>query len=138
LLRCIQVERVATDAAAETVWRYVSQRSVLPAVSDGEDESAVSAYENVLLDIAWRRRGTFWFGFCSARASRVPRRGGGGSIRCDFIARSGVFGCGSSFLDNYWRAQEEAAESEGSAAVESAAVVMAIAADCSEMRKIKA
>jgi hypothetical protein len=140
LLRGVQIERVASDTAAETVRRYVAQRSVLPRIRDGEDESAVPADENVLLDITWRRRGAFWFRLDGCpRGSRAPWRWrvGGGNVSCGFIVRCGVVGYGSSLFDNHWWAQEKAAEPERHSPIESATAVVAIAADRSEVRKIK-
>ena len=63
LLRGVEVERIASDAAAQSVRRDVAQRSAVPRICYSEYEAAIAPHKNILLFFARRCGGAvdFWF-----------------------------------------------------------------------------
>ena len=140
LLRSVQVKRVASDGATETVWCDVTKRAILPGIRDRKYKTAVATHQDILLNIGHRSGRAFRLGFTGrARCALPPRR----ILLWRRIVGKFVIGnLGVVYRASiYYRwAQQKSAETEWKSAIESAesaATEAAVAADCSEVRIIK-
>jgi len=71
LLRGVEVERIASDTAAQTIGSDVAQRSAFPRICYGEYEAAIAPHKNILFFLARRRRSAICFWFDTAHGSRA-------------------------------------------------------------------